>query len=380
MFQIFQSLFSLFRRDNDVPLAPPRDSESTMAPSANTLAGVNALLPSETASGHNISHNISTDNVNNVPTNNINPSNRNASRHTARSSRLENLKQVLNVLRAYVLTFGRPSSRLEMRAVIGAIVANLATVTIENQQLEQFMDEAIAAFDSLGMEASLVDVTSQMLAEQVAVWLQEQEATVGNVLSAYLQQFAPDDADWPMANLVKLAQTIVATLNDGSLSKSGGRALVERVVSAFDLDKALSQWVAPEWVGLAQRVASYMEKGELQSELHSVAWAYIQRFQSILSPQLIEQIIHTGPMNVSPAELLSGDLTDFSQMLYYKFQLLAADPVVTKSHEAIAADVKRAIVQLKARQGPDLDVTTGVLTGELEISSSLTGAVGSGDT
>lgn len=277
----------------------------------------------------------------------------------ARHSKFENLKQVLNVLRAYVVSFGQPGSEAELRAVIGAVVANVETVTVEQRDLEKFTNEAIAAFKSLGMEASLVDVSAQLLAEQVAVWLKDREAMVKNVLSAYLQQFAPDNADWRPEKIMALTQTIIATLNDGSLSRSGGRALVSRVVETFDLDEALSRWVAPEWIALAQQVASYLEKGSLQTELRSISWAYVQQFQSILSPQLIEQIIRQGPINVSPAELLSGDLTDFSQMLFYKFQLLEADPVVTKSHEAIAADLHRAVADLQARRQPGLDVTAG---------------------
>lgn len=276
-----------------------------------------------------------------------------------RNSKFDNLKQVLNVLRAYVVTFGQPGSEAELRAVVGAVVANMATVTVESKDLEKFTSEAIAAFQSLGIEAALIDVKAQHLAEQVALWLKERETMASNVLSAYLQQFAPDDADWRPENVIALTQTIIATLNDGSLSKSGGRALVNQVVETFDLDEALSRWVAPKWVALAQQVASYAEKDSLQQELQSIAWAYLQQFEAILSPQLIEQIIRQGPINVSPAELLSGDLTDFSQMLCYKFQLLEADPVVTKSHEAIAADVHRAVANLRARRKPALDVTTG---------------------
>jgi hypothetical protein len=278
---------------------------------------------------------------------------------------------VLNVLRAYVVTFGRPNSELELRALIGAIVANLPAVTIENRQLERFMDEAIAAFKSLGMEASLVDVTAQLAAEQVSVWLQSQEATVGNVLSAYLQGFAPDDAEWNAGELIGLVQTVISTLNDGSLSRSGGQALLDRVINTFDLTRALNRWVAPEWVALAQRVASYVGHGNLQSELRSVTWSYIQQFRAILSPQLIEQIITTGPLNLSPAELMSGDLGDFSQMLYYKFQLIEPEPVVTKSHAAIAAQSHKAITDFQARQQPGFDATVGIQTGDLEISSPL---------
>ena len=285
---------------------------------------------------------------------------------------LEDLKPVLNVLRAYVVTFGQPESEMELRAIVGATVANLSAVTVENAELEGFTNEAIAAFKSLGVDPALVDVGAQLLAEQVAVWRREQEATVANVISAYLQRFAPDDADWQTGAIINLTQTVVATLNDGSLSRSGGQVLVERVVDAFDLEKALGRWVAPEWVALAQRVANYAEKGDLQAELRSIAWAYMQQFQSILSPQLIEQIMAEGSVTVTPAEFLSGNLTDFSQMLYYKYQLLESDPIVTKSHFEIAADLHRAIAQHQSRQQPGLDVTKGVQTGDLEISSPLT--------
>ena len=323
-------------------------------------------MPSEMSS-ENLATNATTQ-----PSTSNRPSSGDSSRDNRRSP-FENLKQVLNVLRAYTVTFGRPGTPLELRAVIGAIVANLTTVDIQNNQLEAFMDEAIAAFDSLGTDASLVDVTSQLLAEQVAVWLREQETTVTNVVSAYLQQFAPEDATWDAGNILSLIQTVIATLNDGSLSKSGGRSLINKVLVDFNLDNALSRWVAPEWIALAQRVASYVDKGDLQQEIQSVAWAYIQKLQAILSPQLLEQILETGPLNLSPAEVLSGDLNEFSQMLYYKFQLLEADPVVTKSHEAIAADVHKAIAEFKSNQPPVIDLTKGIQTGELEITSPFTG-------
>lgn len=353
--KIFRSLLGLFRRNRSEPMLP-----TTENPTKNP-----SLLPN-TVSSTNISANIS-DSASSEA------SDITSDRAAARKLKFETLKQVLNVLRAYTLTFGRPAAEMDFRAVVGAIVANLPTVRIANDQLERFIDEVTVAFSSLGMEASLVEVNAQLLAEQVAVWLSEQETTVSNVLSAYMQQFAPVQATWSLPQVVSLTQTVVATLNDGSLSRSGGRSLVTKVAQAFDVQKALSQWVAPEWIALAQKVASYVEKSQVQSELQSIAWAYVQQFQAILSPQLIEHIIHTGPLNLSPEEVLSGDLSDFSQMLYYKFQLLEADPVVTKSHQAIAATVHKAVSDLKARRkdlaGPDLDFTASTATGELEVSS-----------
>ncbi|MFK8186387.1 MAG: hypothetical protein AB8B99_23675 [Phormidesmis sp.] len=298
-----------------------------------------------------------------------------------RLSRVKMLSQVINVLRAYLATFGRPEAEVDFRAVIGAIAANLPAVDIENERLEGFIDEAIAAYGSVGNDNSIVDTTTQLLAEQVAVWLREQEVTVQNVMSAYLQQFAPDEGSgdgsgegqnngqWTTANILMLVQTVVATLNDGSLSRSGGRSLVAKVVETFDLDQALRKRIAPEWIALAQRVASYVRTGNLQAEVRSVAWSYLRQFQSILSPQLIEQIMAEGPLNLSPAEVLSGDLGEFSKMLYYKFQLLEADPVVTKSHADIAVQVRAAVEDFKRRRGDGLDVSEGIQTGDLEVSS-----------
>ncbi len=293
----------------------------------------------------------------------------NQTNHSVSDSRIENLKQVVNVLRAYSVTFAQPENELELRAVVGAIAANIPTVSVENSKLEPFIDEVIAAYSSLGTDASLVDVGAQLLAEKASVWLREQETIINNIMNAYLQQFAPENADWQTSDIIGLAQTIVATLNDGSLSRSGGKELIKRVVATFDLERALSQWVAPEWIALAQQVASYAEKGDLQSELQSIAWAYVQQFQSILSPQLIEQIMEEGSMNVSASEFMSGDLGDFSKMLYYKFQLLEADPVVTKSHTQIAAEVHRSVEAFKAQLKTNTDVTTGIQTGDLKISS-----------
>lgn len=375
MFRLFRRLFGIFRRKKKVP--QPQALPAETAPPTDTASPKTVGGASSPHNAANTPLSVTPVPPESMPSDSISPASAgpgSASKLTqpvsSGDTSLKNLKQVLNVLRAYVVTFGQPDSTIELRAVIGAIVANLATVTIENRKLEGFMDEAIAAFESLGTDASLVDVTAQLLAEQVAVWLQEQEASVSNIVSAYLQQFAPDDAVWNAGEIIGLVQTVIATLNDGSLSNSGGQVLVDKVIKSFDLDKALSRWVAPEWVGLAQRVASYVSHGDLQAELRSVAWAYIQKFQAILSPQLIEQIAVSGPMNIAPTELLSGDLGEFSQMLYYKFQLLEADPVVTKSHQAIAADMHQAISDLNDKRGDGLDVTKGI-QGDLEVTSPI---------
>ncbi|MEO1791741.1 MAG: hypothetical protein AAFR25_05910 [Cyanobacteria bacterium J06629_19] len=373
MFRLFRALFNIFRRPQQSPerpkISPGNQSNPQPAPASKPAVPQDPSPDNRTEStvppwSPNPPMSLETPSSP-KPTPTPSPS-------TPRQSSFANLKQVLNVLRAYTVTFGRPDTPLALRAVVGAIVANLTTVDIKNSELEKFIDDAIAAFDSLGMEASFVDVTAQLLAEQVAVWLKEQETTVTNVVSAYLQQFAPGDTSWESNQILGLVQTVVATLNDGSLSKSGGRSLIDKVLKTFNLDAALSRWVAPEWIALAQRVASYVDKGDLQQELRSVAWAYVQQFQAILSPQLLEQILETGPLNLSPAEVLSGDLNDFSQMLFYKFQLLEADPVVTKSHEAIAGDVHKAIAEFKKNQPPTIDVTKGIQTGDLEISSPFT--------
>jgi hypothetical protein len=372
MLHLFRRLFNLFRRStkesdqtSDQRIEPSRSNPASN-PSSNQSAKTS--LPGKPSSRHVEagSRSIVPDSLG---SGSLGPSKNSANNLQIKNLHIQNLKQVLNVLRAYVVTFGRPSSDLEMRAVIGAIVAVLPAVQIENSQLEGFANEAIAAFESLGLEPSLVDMSAQLLAEQVAVWLREQQATVSNVLSAYLQQFAPDNATWTPGDILGLVQTVVATLNDGSLSRSGGRVLVDQVVKAFDLNQALNRWIAPEWVALAQRVASYASKGDLQQEVRSIAWAYIQQFQAILSPQLIEQIVEQGSLNLSPAEVLAGNFDDFSQMLFYKFQLLEADPVVTKSHGAIATNIRQAIAELQARQPTGLDVSKGIATGELEVSS-----------
>ncbi|EDX83896.1 hypothetical protein S7335_1593 [Synechococcus sp. PCC 7335] len=284
-------------------------------------------------------------------------------------SQIEDIKQVATVLQAYTTTFGQPDDELELRAIVGAIAASVATVSIENRKLELFIDRVIVAYRTLEPDALVVETGAQLLAEKASIWLKEQETAVRNIMNAYLQRFAPKDMDWQTSDTVGLAQTIIATLNDGSLSRSGSKALVRRAIASFDVEKALSHWVAPEWIALAQRIASYLERGKLQAELQSIAWAYVQQFQSILSPQLIEQIMKEGPMNVSASEFMSGDLSDFSQMLYYKFQLLEADPITTKSHEQIAVGVHRAVEAFKARHKTDIDLTKGILTGDLQVSS-----------
>ncbi|MEO0770150.1 MAG: hypothetical protein AAFY72_12095 [Cyanobacteria bacterium J06649_4] len=208
MFRFFRRLFNVFRRSpkqaRETPVAPPLDSSppsfsppDSSPPDTDMPQDSDRTNRTDPNSGGSIA------------------AERAAERAAEQQTSMKNLKVVLNVLRAYVVTFGEPGTQLDLRAVIGAIVANVETVEVENSRLERFMDDAIAAYASLGADASLVDVTSQLLAEQVSVWLKTQQRTVSNVLSAYLQQFAPVVSDWESNQILGLVQTIIATLNVG---------------------------------------------------------------------------------------------------------------------------------------------------------------------
>ena len=144
MFRLFRSFFNIFRRKPKAPDRPNIVLGKTPEPTPNPTE-----TPEEAAtrSGTDPAENSSPTTPSEMPSER--PSENSITSSRPRRPSFENLKQVLNVLRAYTVTFGRPGTPLELRAVVGAIVANLTTVDVKNSQLEAFMDEAIAAFQQV---------------------------------------------------------------------------------------------------------------------------------------------------------------------------------------------------------------------------------------
>ena len=135
MFRLFRALFNIFRRPQQSPerpkISPGNQSNPQPAPASKPAVPQDPSPDNRTEStvppsSPNPPMSLETPSSP-KPTPTPSPS-------TPRQSSFANLKQVLNVLRAYTVTFGRPDTPLALRAVVGAIVANLTTASVASRR------------------------------------------------------------------------------------------------------------------------------------------------------------------------------------------------------------------------------------------------------
>ncbi|MEM9903778.1 MAG: hypothetical protein AAF921_01990 [Cyanobacteria bacterium P01_D01_bin.44] len=285
----------------------------------------------------------------------------------------ETASRVLSILDAFSQLFGPPTSELELRAVIGAILMRVEKYQVLPQQMIPLVERLVAAYRARGTATAavgaLADAAAEGAARQVKAWLKKREEAIAEGLAAYAQQFEStlDSA----TDLIDVTQTLIAILSDGQFSPQEGRWLLQTAVEKFNLAEALQKWVPPEWFAIAHQVAQYREKATFESTVFAVVQAYMQRFQSMLTPALMEQILKNGTLNIDPSQLLEGDIVRLTDLMVFKMQLLEASPMITKSDEEIAAQVHSATEQFKATYGWDGDISQPIASGDLEVSSRI---------
>ncbi|MEO0459153.1 MAG: hypothetical protein AAF152_21610 [Cyanobacteria bacterium P01_A01_bin.114] len=277
------------------------------------------------------------------------------------------IDRALAILDAFDQLFGTPTSELELRAVIGAILLHTEHIQALPHEMAALIEAVEAAYRSGARVAAgdLANAAAEVAAKRIKDWLQTREEALFGGLAAYAQQF--DSTLDSAAELVDVTQTMIAILNDGQLSAPEGRWLLQTALEKFDLTKALQKWVPPEWFAIANQVAQYRKNASFESTVFGVVQAYIQRFQSLLTPELMQHVLKNGTLNVDPQQLLEGDIVRLTEVMLFKMQLLEASPPVTKSAEEIAAQLHTAIREFKARRRiRDLSQPTAL--GDLEVS------------
>ncbi|NEP17165.1 MAG: hypothetical protein F6J97_09685 [Leptolyngbya sp. SIO4C1] len=257
------------------------------------------------------------------------------------------------------------TSDLELQAAAAAAVTRLAESALTAEQLQAQVETVVAAFKS-GVTSLPEPISAVVVAAaaEVRSWLQTQQNNLLNGLTAYVQQFSPAVAD-----LTDIAGTLIAILNDGRTTIPEGRWLLQTVLQQFDLAQAVQTWVPPEWFAIAQRVFQYRQNAGFEATVFAVAQAYLQKFQSLLTPQLIEHILKEGSLTIDPQELLDGNLDALANTLFFKIQLLEASPPVTKTDEAIAEQVHEAVQRFHDRSSAAVDLSVPVSTGDLSVGS-----------
>ena len=239
-----------------------------------------------------------------------------------------------------------PNSPEQLAAIASSILTfqqKQENLAIAPAQFDHLVQQAVEQFSAENVEMAIVDPTTQALVQDVHQWQQTLESQVLDTLTAYVQQYQPEQ----LQDLSKTILSIVPLLDNVQLRKLEADSLIQRVTSQFDAKTAMEKLVGAEPISIAEKLSKSLQLGDLEALLKETILGNSQSLVDQLN-QPIENITEDF-VNSKLAELLGNDAlqididVDAQQMMVkqvtFKLNVMQSSPTRTKS----AAEINEQI-------------------------------------
>ncbi len=251
-------------------------------------------------------------------------------------------KNLTNNLQAYVSRFETANTPEELAAISSSILRfqqKQGNIAIAPEQYEHLVQQAVQQFNAKDTVNSIVDSTTATLIQDVAQWRQTLENQVLNTLTAYIQNFQPDqELDVP-----KTVLSIIPLIENTQLRKAEVESLIQKVTSKFDVSTALEQVIGAESVAIAQKLSQLLQFGNIEELLTKSILGDRQ-----LLNQPLENITESF-VNKKLAEILGSQALEVNvdlnarqlmvQQVTFKLNAMQSSPPPVKSDAEIALQI-----------------------------------------
>ena len=230
-----------------------------------------------------------------------------------------------------------PNSPEQLAAIASSILTfqqKQENLAIAPAQFDHLVQQAVEQFSAENVEMAIVDPTTQALVQDVHQWQQTLESQVLDTLTAYVQQYQPEQ----LQDLSKTILSIVPLLDNVQLRKLEADSLIQRVTSQFDAKTAMEKLVGAEPISIAEKLSKSLQLGDLEALLKETILGNSQSLVDQLN-QPIENITEDF-VNSKLAELLGNDAlqididVDAQQMMdkqvTFKLNVMQSSPTRTK--------------------------------------------------
>ena len=257
-----------------------------------------------------------------------------------------------------------PNSPEQLAAIASSILTfqqKQENLAIAPAQFDHLVQQAVEQFSAENVEMAIVDPTTQALVQDVHQWQQTLESQVLDTLTAYVQQYQPEQ----LQDLSKTILSIVPLLDNVQLRKLEADSLIQRVTSQFDAKTAMEKLVGAEPISIAEKLSKSLQLGDLEALLKETILGNSQSLVDQLN-QPIENITEDF-VNSKLAELLGNDAlqididVDAQQMMVkqvtFKLNVMQSSPTPTKSAAEINEQIDVAAKGFLEDRKTNLDFT-----------------------
>jgi hypothetical protein len=219
------------------------------------------------------------------------------------------------------------------------------------------------------MAGAAVSQAQQMIIEQAHAWQTHLKAQVGQVLAAYLQNYAPNIES---AALQEIALDVIPLVADREITKDEVTGLLSQVIDSFDPQAALGVAINPAVMTVVKSLAKVLGQRPLEAAVSETVTAYVRQVAPALETvgeDLIEQALRAVLNNPVDFDLnVDWQLVDrqlLIDQISFKLNLMKQSPIPSKSAQRMAAELGKEIQRFKQQReeglGP-VDVTKGQLS------------------
>ncbi|NMF83498.1 hypothetical protein [Nodosilinea sp. P-1105] len=260
------------------------------------------------------------------------------------------IDDILGSLWAYGQRYGlpeRPAQRQGLVATLCQLRARAMSVTVSTHQLELWIQQVLAQFESMAVMQTVVDAAQDRLAQRAYQWQTALEQQVRHTLNAYVQRYAPDLTVEMIQDVVVAA---IPLLDYGTITKAEVHGLVDQLAETFDVQMPLRSTHNPVYIELAATLATVLRQNPLEEAVKQTVTAYVSAvipritrigadlIANALSAILNNQVNFGIDVNV---HLVDRQL--LIQQVSFKLNTMEQSPIPSKSAEQMAAELHQAV-------------------------------------
>ncbi|MBU6229119.1 MAG: hypothetical protein KGQ93_05450 [Cyanobacteria bacterium REEB459] len=298
-------------------------------------------------------------------------------------------KDLLAALQIYHQVYGLPTAPEQLQGV----AATLLRLALANQppipglqEPTQVINQVLQLWNAGAIVPTILHQGQQLLATQAHQWQANLSQQVTDILSAYIQHYAPG---LDRHGIQETILTALPLITQNGITSQEVNGLVGKVLDSFDWQTALASQINPGVIDVVKHLVTACSQKPLENAVSQTVTAYIQKFApgiEKIGENLIEQTLSAVLKQPVDFDLnLDLNLVNHQlliQQVSFKLNIMKQSPPPSKTALAMAAQLQGEITKLQQEHQHSLapePITQGVVSADgLTISSPWTSPGGPG--
>lgn len=301
---------------------------------------------------------------------------------------------LISGLSAYGRLYGLPNSPEQVQGILSTLL-RLYRPEKPAVLIEAVTQQVLDGLTPDDLKNAIVDRATSALAKAAHRWQQQLEQQAQDILTAYVQRYAPAPERWPTVVTAVIPMLGSLISDRRPLTRSEALGLGSHIVQTFDIaglsvgeaSSRKNRPLNPADLAIAQTLAMVLEQQPMAEAVGETVTAYVEKYAptlttigaDLIAMALSAVLKNQVDFNID-TQLSVIDEKLLIEQVSFQLNILQQSPPPSKAAWAIADQVNAAVEQYLQNRPSGVDVTAGLLSGDgLSVSSPLTSTRRPGD-